>query len=201
MHIFLSHNSADKVVVRTLAMLLAGEGITPFFDEWDIRIGDPLMRTIERGIEDADVFLIFWSASALQSNWVDAELQTFLRRRIDNPVLRPVPIMLDDTPLPALLANYAGMNISEGNPQGDTIETVVRSLVGDDRDVQLAQRLQRRLNQLALKNLGDSDHFGWLVCPGCGSNRLRRYTHVDPARDDIYYMIDCEDCGCGDWTQ
>ncbi|WP_366513506.1 TIR domain-containing protein [Mesorhizobium sp.] len=37
----MSHNSADKDTVRALAMLLAGEGINLFFDEWDIRQGDP----------------------------------------------------------------------------------------------------------------------------------------------------------------
>lgn len=35
--VFLSHNSADKVLVRSLAMLLAGEGLNLFFDEWDNR--------------------------------------------------------------------------------------------------------------------------------------------------------------------
>ncbi len=157
MNVFLSHNSADKDTVRALAMLLAGEGINLFFDEWDIRLGDPLMGTIERGIEDADVFMIFWSENARQSNWVDTEVQTFLRRRIDRPELRVVPLFLDAAPLPALLANYAGLNLAPDNPQGNDIETVVRALVGDERNVELAQRLQRRLNSLAEECLGQGD--------------------------------------------
>lgn len=182
-------------------MLLAGEGINLFFDEWDIRLGDPLMGTIERGLHDADVFIVVWSAAASRSNWVDVELQTFLRRRIDNDTLRVIPLMLDETPLPPLLANYAGMNLMPGNPLNNTIETVVRALLGNERDVQLAQRLQRRLNELAKASLGDDDHFGWLVCPGCGSENLRRDSATDDQRDNTYYTIHCEDCGRSDWTQ
>lgn len=201
MIVFLSHNSADKETVRTLAMLLAGEGINLFFDEWDIRLGDALMGVIEQGLQDADIFVVVWSDAARRSNWVDVEVQTFLRRRVDNHALRVIPLMLDDTPLPALLANYAGMNIAPGNRQGNTIETVVRALVGDDRDVQLAQRLQRRLNQLAEEILGPGDPFGWLVCPGCGSDQLTRNSVTDPDRDETYYTIHCDVCGHGDWTQ
>lgn len=201
MNIFLSHNSADKELVRALAMLLTGEGINVFFDEWDIRLGDPLMGTIERGLHDADVFIIVWSDAASRSNWVDVELQTFFRRRIDNHDLRVIPLILDGTPLPPLLSNYAGMNLMEGNPQNNTIETVVRTLLGNERDVQLAQRLQRRLNELAEACLDEGDPFGWLVCPSCGSANLRRGSTTDPERDEIYYTIGCEDCGSGDWTQ
>lgn len=200
-NIFLSHNSANKDTVRALAMLLAGEGINLFFDEWDIRLGDPLMGTIERGLYDADVFIIVWSDAASRSNWVDVELQTFLRRRIDKNTLRVIPLMLDETPLPPLLANYAGMNLMPGNPLNNTIETVVRALLESERDVQLAQRLQRRLNDLAKANLGDGDPFGWLVCPGCGSENLLRGSATDYQRDNSYFTINCEDCGRSDWTQ
>jgi predicted RNA-binding Zn-ribbon protein involved in translation (DUF1610 family) len=201
LNVFLSHNSADKDTVRALAMLLAGEGINLFFDEWDIRLGDPLVGTIERGLHDADVFIVVWSDAASRSNWVDVELQTFLRRRIDNHALRVIPLMLDETPLPPLLANYAGMNLIPGNPLNNTIETVVRALLGNERDVQLAQRLQRRLNELAKASLGEDDHFGWLVCPACGSENLRRDSATDHERDNTYYTIHCEECGNGDWTQ
>lgn len=202
MHVFLSHNSADKDAVRALAMLLAGEGINLFFDEWDIRLGDPLMGTIERGLQAADVFVVVWSTAAQRSNWVDIEVQTFLRRRIDNQALRVIPLMLDDTPLPALLANFAGLDLAPGNPQGNTIETVVRALVGDgQRDIELAQRLQRRLNELSRDNLGDADPFGWLVCPSCGSADLHRSSATDHASDNTYFMIECGGCGNSDWTQ
>ncbi|MCP4560320.1 MAG: toll/interleukin-1 receptor domain-containing protein [Bosea sp.] len=201
MRIFLSHNSADKVLVRTLAMLLAGEGLNLFFDEWDIRLGDPLIGSIERGLQEADVFIIVWSEAARRSNWVDVELQTFMRRRIDNQALRIVPLMLDATPLPALLSNFAGMNLAPDNPTGNTVETVVRALVGDRRDIALAQQLQARINQLAREHLGDADPFGWLVCPACASDRIKRSTTTDYDRDEVYYLISCEACGNGDWTQ
>lgn len=201
MNVFLSHNSADKDTVRALAMLLAGEGVNLFFDEWDIRLGDPLMGTIERGIQDADIFVIVWSNAARESNWVDVEVQTFLRRRIDNQALRVIPLMMDGTPLPALLANYAGLNIAPDNPQGNTLETVVRRLVGDEQGIQLAQRLQRRLNELTEMLVDKNDPFGLAVCPTCSSDQLHRSGKHDPVGDEFYYFIECKECGYSDWTQ
>jgi hypothetical protein len=35
-HVFLSHSSSDKPAVEELALWLVREGLTPFFDKWDL---------------------------------------------------------------------------------------------------------------------------------------------------------------------
>ena len=39
-HVFLSHSSNDKPAVEELALWLVREGLTPFFDKWDLVVGD-----------------------------------------------------------------------------------------------------------------------------------------------------------------
>lgn len=180
-------------------MLLAAEGASIFFDEWSIPLGAPLVGGIQTGIAESDVFILIWSAAAQSSNWVGAEAQAFVRRRMDQQHLRIIPLMIDETPLPAMVADYRGLNLAPGTPQGNTLETVIQVLFGEHRDVEIAQRLQLRLLQLARDNTDARDHFDWIVCPACASANLKRSSAQ--MEDDIYYMIECQDCGRGDWTQ
>ena len=41
--VFLSHSTKDKAVVRPIAERLRADGLRVWFDEWEIRLGDPLV--------------------------------------------------------------------------------------------------------------------------------------------------------------
>lgn len=196
MKVFISHNKADKEAARTLAMLLVEQGVDVWFDEWEIRPGDSIVGGIEGGLQDAEVFILLWSKAAQASEWVGMETRAFIRKRIDETGMRIVPLMMDDTKLPPLVADYRGFDLSDGA----ALEGVVEALTGQPRDIEVAQRLQRKLNEItALHTKGDP--LGYLVCPSCGSDKLKRSSATDPARDDTYYMVDCEECEWSDWTQ
>jgi len=197
MRAFISHNKADKLLARTLATLLTEQGESVWFDEWDIKPGESLTGGIEEGLDGSDVFVLVWSESAQKSNWVGTEVRATVRRRVDDHGLRIIPIMLDATPLPRLVADYRGFDISDG---AMSLDDVVSEMIGHPRDVQIAQKLQARLQQLTAANLGEGDPFGVLICPSCGSDKLNRSSTIDPDRDEMYYLIGCE-CGWGDWTQ
>lgn len=192
---FISHNKADKLSARALATMLVEQGVDLWFDEWEIRPGDSIVGGIEAGLQEANVFVLLWSEQAAASNWVGAELRAFIRKRIDDTGMRIVPLMVDDTQLPALVADYRGFDLS-----GVRLEDVVEELTGSPRDVKVAQVLQRKLNDLTERNT-KGDPLGYLVCPSCGSDKLGRSSSTDHSRDDTYYIIECEDCGWGDWTQ
>lgn len=108
---FISHNKKQKPLARLLATTLAANGQSVWFDEWNLRPGDSLIGGIENGLAEASVFVIIWSQESATSNWVGTELRAYLRRRVDDNTLRIIPIMVDDTPLPALLADYLGFAI------------------------------------------------------------------------------------------
>lgn len=197
MKVFVSHNKADKASARALAVLLVEQGADVWFDEWEIAPGQSIVGGIEAGISDCNIFAIFWSEAAQKSNWVGAELRAFLRRRIDDAGLRIVPLMADKTPLPALVADYRGFDLSSGV----TLDEVVAAMTGKPRDVEIAKLLQQKLISLTKKNTHPSDPHPHLVCPSCGSEKLKRSSASDQDKDDMYYLIDCEECGWGDWTQ
>jgi hypothetical protein len=45
------------------------------------------------------------------------------------------------------------------------------------------------------------ENFGVIKCPRCKSLKLDTYSHLDERRDDIYYIVDCKECGWSEWTQ
>lgn len=195
MKVFISHNKGDKEAARTLAVMLVEQGVDVWFDEWEIRPGDSIAGGIEEGISDADVFVLVWSERAQSSNWVGTELRAFLHRRVADDGLRIVPVMTDGTPLPALVQDYRGFNLSEVS-----LQEAVAEMTGNRGDMEIAAALQRKLNELTLNCSSSSDPLPYLVCPSCGSGELKRSTATDYARDDLYYIIECE-CGWSDWTQ
>ncbi len=51
--VFLSHTKTDKEFVRRLAGDLDALGFKVWFDEWELRVGDSLVGTIEKAIDES----------------------------------------------------------------------------------------------------------------------------------------------------
>ena len=107
------YNKADRETARTLAIALVEQGMGVWYDEWDIAPGTSITGGIEIGLASSTAFILLWSAPAAASNWIKTETSAYLRRRVDDQSLRVIPIMLDDTPLPALVADYSGFKLGD----------------------------------------------------------------------------------------
>lgn len=195
--VFISHNRVDKVEARLLATALIQQGVGVWFDEWSLNPGESLTGGIQGGLADADVFVLVWSANAAKSNWVGTEVRAYLRRRVDDETLRIIPVMLDDTPLPVLVADYKGFKVDAELP----LETVAVRILGSRPDQEIARLLQSRLLDLSDGGRASMDPLPYLVCPQCGSSSLRRGQFVDEKRDDTYMYVQCEVCDWGDSTE
>jgi predicted RNA-binding Zn-ribbon protein involved in translation (DUF1610 family) len=196
MKVFISHNKADKIASRHLAVALVEQGISVWLDEWEIRPGDSIIGGIEGGLSTSDVFVLVWSARARASAWVGTEVRAYLRRRVEDKSLRIVPVILDDTPLPALVAEYRGFVLSEEA----TAEHIATEIAGNPGEREVARLLQNRLFELAWTKFTGTDMLPYFVCQSCGSSKLRRYQAGD-MRGDSYYCIKCEECGWRDETE
>lgn len=197
MNVFLSHNSSDKMPARLLAVALVEQGVNVWFDEWAIRPGDSITGGIETGLLDAGVFVLVWSISAKKSNWVDTEVRAYLRRRVDDKSLRIIPVIIDDTPLPALVADYKGFRITEHT----TMEDIAAEITGRPSDTEIARMLQTKLLDLIRDRASSGDPLPFLVCPQCGSSDLKRSEQTDYKRDRSYYIIECNKCRWMDWSE
>ena len=98
---FVSYASADRDKVLTRVQMLNAVGIRYIQDVLNLDPGDRWERQIYRRIDECDLFLLFWSSAARESEWVLKEVRYALDRK-GGDELRPLeicPVILEGPPL------------------------------------------------------------------------------------------------------
>ena len=72
--VFISYASEDKSVARPLARALADRGFDVWFDEFALRVGDPLLKTIDAGLNGCDFGIVLLSKRFFSKEWPQREL-------------------------------------------------------------------------------------------------------------------------------
>lgn len=79
--VFISHASEDKAdVVRPLAEALRAGGLTVWYDEFELRIGDSLRRKIDRGLANSRFGIVVLSSYFFKKGWTNYELDGIVTR-------------------------------------------------------------------------------------------------------------------------
>lgn len=95
MKAFLSHSSSDKErFVRPIARLLGKSRCV--FDERSFEVGYPTLQEIFRTLDESDLFVLFISRKALESEWVKREIQHAKDNMQDGELMRFLPIIIDE---------------------------------------------------------------------------------------------------------
>jgi hypothetical protein len=96
--LFVSHASEDKNdFVRPLVERLEEEHLTVWYDETELKPGDRLVRSIERGLSRSRFGLLVISPAFLRRNWPRVELDALTNREIASGegVLLPIWLEVD----------------------------------------------------------------------------------------------------------
>ena len=90
--LFISHATEDKeTVVRPLALELRQRGVSVWYDEFELRIGDSLRRRIDAGIARSRFGLVVLSKSFFAKGWPQYELDGLVTMAVGgNQVLLPI---------------------------------------------------------------------------------------------------------------
>lgn len=106
-HIFLSHSSNDKNIVRQLADDLMTCEVDVWLDEWEIETGDSIFNSINEGLDNSRYIALVISNSFIKSKWVSEEVQAAFARQVDSGEKVVLPLIFENTDLPPLLKNKA----------------------------------------------------------------------------------------------
>jgi hypothetical protein len=104
--IFICHASEDKTKhVKPLCQLLKKYNISYWLDEDEVALGDDLEDKIHRGIKNSKFMLVIFSASFMNKNWANKELEYIrkLEKQEDDKFLLPI---IEDVSQQQILARY-----------------------------------------------------------------------------------------------
>lgn len=112
-NIFISYSSKDENFARRLAEDLIRLGHEPWFDKWQIKVGECIPSKIEHAISKADYVVIILSSSSVKSGWVDREWKTKYWEEIKQNKTLVLPVLIEDCEIPPLLKTkkYADFRI------------------------------------------------------------------------------------------
>lgn len=89
---FISHASEDKEdFVRSLAEKLKEQGLNIWYDEFELKVGDSLRRSIDRGLRNSRYGIVILSTSFFKKNWPQYELDGLVTREMNGvKVILPI---------------------------------------------------------------------------------------------------------------
>lgn len=90
--VFISHASEDKEdVVRPLAKSLKEKGVSVWYDEFELKIGDSLRRKIDQGLSKSRFGIVVISRSFIKKGWTNYELDGLMTKAISGQqILLPI---------------------------------------------------------------------------------------------------------------
>lgn len=108
--VFLSHGSPDKPWVESLAAELRALGLRPFLDARDIDPGDSFPHVLSDGLAGSRFLVLILSPHSSRP-WVNLEWSSYISHH--GPLGRLIPILLEPTEIPALLASVQRINATD----------------------------------------------------------------------------------------
>ncbi len=89
---FISHASEDKdALVRPLAKSLTNQGLKVWYDEFELKLGDSLSRSIDRGLANSSYGIVVLSPAFFAKNWPRYELEGLTAKQmVGEKVLLPI---------------------------------------------------------------------------------------------------------------
>lgn len=132
--VFLSHASEDKdEIARPLQEALVARGVTVWFDEIQIKVGQSIRQEIERGIVGCRFGVVIISPAFFAKQWTQAELDGLFSKKMASGSNTILPIwhhvskqdVLDRSPL---LAGINALNsaVQTGEEMADSLAAVIR---------------------------------------------------------------------------
>jgi hypothetical protein len=140
-NVFLSYRSVNRTWVLNLYDVLREIGHTVFLDQYILRAGDPLIRTLQQGLQRSQAGVLIWSSTTGDSEWVEREYEVMERQATEKPGFHFVPITLDQAKPPAFAANRVYLDFSSypDGPNGGELLRLLHALVGVPLSVEAAR--------------------------------------------------------------
>lgn len=131
--LFISHASEDKMeIAKPLAELLIQKGVEVWFDDYELKLGDPLRESIDAGLKAADYGIVILSKHFFSKQWTVYELdalitieQTYAKKKI-----LPIWHKLEKEDILTYSPNLANKIAAKSNLGIDKVVTDILNAIG-----------------------------------------------------------------------
>ena len=148
--IFISHSSKDKPTVRRLVNDLQRRGISVWFDEYEIKVGERFVDKIQKGISESKYIGIWITRNAISSGWVEKEWQSRLSEEISKRNTVILPLLAEDCYdlIPTFLADkqYADFRYKYEDGLYDLLKVL-------EREKQISEMMAKRKENIEKRKL------------------------------------------------
>ena len=103
--LFISYSHKDSIIVTSIVRKLALSGYKIWMDAKNIVPGDNYIHKIAEGVHRSDVYVIFLTKASTDSKYVMAELSYAVKRNIEEPQFKIIPILLENVSVPIIISN------------------------------------------------------------------------------------------------
>lgn len=135
--IFISHSSATKEIARHIFYNAISNGLSVWYDEALLDLGDVLEQEIEQGIANSQTFLLLHCAAAMKKRWVPLEMQHAENKFCSDRGIRIIVVKLDEEPLPSDFWNQFLYHQWNNADQPGSILRLLASLTGRNPFVEI----------------------------------------------------------------
>jgi hypothetical protein len=101
--VFISYSHSDKSFVDKLASQLVLHNAHVWVDRWELNVGDSILNSVQKAIQDASALIVVLSKASVQSEWCKKELSAGLVRELDERRVVVLPALLDECEVPVFL--------------------------------------------------------------------------------------------------
>lgn len=135
--VFLSHSSADKPAVESLAQRLLAANIRPWLDSWNLIPGDPWQEDLEKALDTCATCVVFLGPSGI-GPWHNEEMRVALDRRARDRIrsFRVIPVLLpgadpaDPNTLPRFLGRLTWVDFRGGLDDAEAFRRLLAGIRG-----------------------------------------------------------------------
>jgi hypothetical protein len=131
--VMLSHNSADKPLVRRLASELEQRGVKPWLDEWELAPGSVWQDELTRIIRTVPAVIVLIGPSGIGA-WEMPEIRACLDESVARG-LAVIPVLLPGVTkgecVPLFLRQFTWQDLSEGFTE-EGVSRIVKAIKGKE---------------------------------------------------------------------
>lgn len=159
--VFVSHATEDKeTVAKPLVHALKGAGLSVWYDQFELRLGDRLGRSINNGLSQSKFGIVILSPAFFKKHWPLLELDALAQKEEGGQkVILPVwhNVTIEEVRANSLLlADRIAVKWDDG------LQSVVTAILDVVRPNHRAERLIENKSIAALFRISDETTFLWL---------------------------------------